>query len=200
MAVNLTNIGVTGSTHNTRINERAAKPYAYMDAPSRVANAKQPGIGAQQSALQQMQERAATGYTGLDRMAQQRATDQNIAGAQSQQAGMMQRAQMRGLAGGSNPFAMAQSAQQGAANRAMHVSSDIASQGVNRQVMANQQLGQAGGQMQRDAMDRGAAADAFSQWKHETYANQRQADFQYGEAGRAIDEREDNAVWDAILK
>jgi hypothetical protein len=190
--LNITNVGVTG----TGVKRPPRRDETVF---SQEAGAVNPAASQQQNSLNQLNQISATGYAGLDRMAQNRAMSLNERNANSQQAGMMQQAAMRGQAGGSNPFAAAQAAQQGAANRAMGTRADLASNGLNRQFAANQALGGAGTAMQTEAMQRGGANDAFQQWKAGQNAQTKQDTYQYGEDQASMNAQHERAFWSSLL-
>jgi hypothetical protein len=190
--LNITSVGVTG----TGVKRPPRRDETVF---SQEAGAVNPAASQQQNSLNQLNQISETGYTGLDRMAQNRAMSLNERNANSQQAGMMQRSAMRGQAGGSNPFAAAQAAQQGAANRAMGTRADLASNGLNRQFAANQALGGAGTAMQTEAMQRGGANDAFQQWKAGQNAQTKQDAYTYGNDSQKLEDQYADRLWASIL-
>jgi hypothetical protein len=172
-------------------------PRGFNDQGSEQATAYNPGLGAQQNALRGMEEASQTGFTGLDRMAQVRAQQQAQRGNQSQQAGIVQQAQMRGQ-GGPVAFAAAQSAQQGNANQANAMGATLGMQGQQRQLMANQALGQAGNAMQADAMQRAGANDAFAQWQAQQNAATLAGNYDYKRTRNQQNKQEKQNFWDNV--
>jgi hypothetical protein len=122
------------------------------------------GSKAQDRAMTGFGQMANTGWSGLDSLNAQRMASQANAGAsQGTQQAQRQAGAQGQLQGGAALRGAIQSQQTGA-DQAAQAGQAIAAQGADRRLMAGQAQMALGGQMNQQAMQRGASNDAFNMW------------------------------------
>ncbi len=141
---------------------------------------------------------SANGWTQQDQAQIRTAQQASDAAESSQRQGLLQEAQRRGQGGGGLQFASALAGQQGGADRMRSGVENIAAQGAQNRFSANQALFGAGGQLEGQAVARGAATDAFNQWASGREGAANQQVYENANNMEQRDQDQENKYWDRL--
>lgn len=140
-------------------------PQAFSGHQTAESNAQsRGGAEAQNRALDGLNQSAASGWSGLDAMQNQRAMTQTSAMASQQAQGAQRQAASQGQLQGGAALRGAMRAQNTGADQAANAGQAFAAQGADRRAAAGQGQMALGGQMSQESLRRAASGDAFNMW------------------------------------